>query len=322
MKSRNQINIEFKEYVGSILSKYATSVYKVEYPGGETRGSIDFVVKTNNNQLLLVKVSVNIDDIGREEVEELKALARCLNASPIVIGLWDKHGDLEDDVVYDKQGVYAVTPAALAGLLRGESGMIIISKKGGYFASIDSKKLRMLREVRSMSLGEVADKVGVTRKTIYEYERGRLDVSIDAATKLVELFGEEILKPINPVSSVHMSEYKGLGSKPDDPAEVAIIHEVRNEGDIAHSKRTPLDLSIKLGSRRAGIVVRHKRDYKRLIQRARGLSAISRLANLNGFALIDDAPERGLRIDLEDLNIEIIEKKEYKSLLKSLKEES
>jgi len=77
-------------------------------------------------------------------------------------------------------------------ILDGEK-VFLYKTRGGIFVKINSKELKKKREEMGLSLGEVAQALGVSRISIYDYEREDSYVSIDIAEKLVELFGDDIL---------------------------------------------------------------------------------------------------------------------------------
>lgn len=53
-------------------------------------------------------------------------------------------------------------------------------------------KLRELRAARRWSQADLADRLGVSRQTVYAIETGRYDPSLPLAFKIASLFGEPI----------------------------------------------------------------------------------------------------------------------------------
>ncbi|WP_243674689.1 helix-turn-helix domain-containing protein [Vulcanisaeta distributa] len=69
--------------------------------------------------------------------------------------------------------------------------------KGIVRASVKGQLLRRLREDRGMSLGDLAKMLGVTRRTVYEYERESMEASERTARMLVSIFNEDVLSDVD-----------------------------------------------------------------------------------------------------------------------------
>ena len=53
-------------------------------------------------------------------------------------------------------------------------------------------KIRELRKANKISQAELADEMGVTRKTIISLEKGRYNASLELAFKIARYFGKTI----------------------------------------------------------------------------------------------------------------------------------
>ena len=73
---------------------------------------------------------------------------------------------------------------------------LVYAAPGGLYVEIDGETLRGLRESKSISLGELAKALGVSRRTISKYESG-MNATVDAALKLEEILDAPIACPIN-----------------------------------------------------------------------------------------------------------------------------
>ena len=63
-----------------------------------------------------------------------------------------------------------------------------------------NNRLRELRAVHGWSQTDLADRLGVSRQTVYAIEAGRYDPSLPLAFKLAEVFGEPIEALFDPGS--------------------------------------------------------------------------------------------------------------------------
>src|SRR5207237_476696 len=63
------------------------------------------LVARRDDTLLILKVFQNVDALSRGTAQELKAIARTLEGSPLVVGERSGTGPLEDGVIYSRFGV-------------------------------------------------------------------------------------------------------------------------------------------------------------------------------------------------------------------------
>ncbi|MFP3492360.1 MAG: helix-turn-helix domain-containing protein, partial [Vulcanisaeta sp.] len=122
-------------------------------------------------------------------------LSKVSNSTPLIVGV--RYGDegMVDGVAYKVHGIYAVGIRTFKRIL--DDNIKLVKDKGMVRARIKGQLLRRLREDRGMSLGDLAKALGVTRKTVYEYERGSMEASERTARALVELFGEDVLGEVD-----------------------------------------------------------------------------------------------------------------------------
>src|SRR5207253_11080554 len=73
-------------------------------PHGE-RGLCFDLVARRDDTLLIVKVFQNVDALSKETAQELKAIARTLEGSPLVVGERGGTGSLEARVIDSRLGV-------------------------------------------------------------------------------------------------------------------------------------------------------------------------------------------------------------------------
>ena len=59
-------------------------------------------------------------------------------------------------------------------------------------------RLRELRAMRRWSQADLADRLGVSRQTVYAIETGRYDPSLPLAFKIAAVFGEPIAELFSP----------------------------------------------------------------------------------------------------------------------------
>lgn len=182
------------------------------------------VVARRDDELLLVKVLTNVDGLAESTAHELTLVARFLDAAPIVVGERSSSRPLEDGAVYLRYGVNIVTPGTLREYLEDGVEPLVYAAPGGFYVNIDGAKLRSLRESRGISLGDLAQAAGVSRRAIGMYEEG-MGAMVEAATRLEEFLDESL--------ALSTSPFRPREAAPEDAADaVAPDHVPGFEGIV------------------------------------------------------------------------------------------
>ncbi len=146
--------------------------------------------------LLILKILSNIDGLNEKTAVEIRRLAKYLSGSPLLIGEKTRDHGLEGGVVYFRYGVPTVSLGTLADWIVDDVPPLVYAAHGGLYVKIDGRLLRRLRLESGISLGALASELSVSRRTVSKYEIESMDTSIDVALRLEELFGQELIKPV------------------------------------------------------------------------------------------------------------------------------
>jgi len=126
---------------------------------------------------------------------------------------------------------------------------------------IRGEELRKKRLERGFSLGDVASMLGVSRKSVYEYEKGTIEPTVERAERLIRVFGLDILEPIDIFESPRKVQAEISDDEFDVPEEAELAQLLSSMGFmIAHARRTSIDLGVSRGDLRALIVTRRRRE--------------------------------------------------------------
>ena len=215
------------------------------------------IIARKKDKILLIKVLYNIDSLKLETAEEMRKIAKLLNGTPIVIGEKFKFDFLERRVVYTRYNLPVVNLATFYDYLRGELPYIY-SAPGGYYVKIDAEKMRKARESIGMSIGTAAKILGVSKRTVMNYEEGG-DASVEIAIKLEEIFG-------NVIKRIDFSEFvKNENEKEDELGEDnEIISKLREIGMSVYTvKHTPFDAISKFERREILMGLKQVREIEK-----------------------------------------------------------
>jgi putative transcriptional regulator len=156
----------------------------------------DFAAR-KNGRTLLVKVDSEVDTFSPKDSRELRAIASSVSGASLVVSQLTHGKPLQDDTVYSRYGVFVVTEKTVKDIALETSNPLIYASPGGYTVEIDGRLVEKRRKELGMSVGKLAEMIGVSRRTLYGYERGMTKASVTSAYKLAETLGVPVAKPIN-----------------------------------------------------------------------------------------------------------------------------
>lgn len=157
--------------------------------------SFDLMARKDGT-LLIIKVVSHIDSVSEDVAFDLEVISRHLGGVPLIIGERARDAELERGAVYVRYGIFAISPATLYDYFVEMVPPLVYASPGGLYVNIDGEVLRDLREKRSMSLGDLGQILGVSRRTISKYESG-MGTTLDVAIRIEEFFNTGVVKSIN-----------------------------------------------------------------------------------------------------------------------------
>ena len=263
---------------------------------------IDIVAKRDEGPLV-IKVLEDLASVGREVLEELRIVSSWARASPLVLA--EKMGgeELDDDAVYVRNGVFALSPGALRRTLEGDPPLVEVSSTG-CFVYVDGDRVRKKREELGLSVGELARLVGVSRMTIYSYEHGRKRTTPSVAYRLAFVLGIPVTVPINPLEARggrHRRTRLGLFNEPPLKGLLKAVADVLRRLRMAARAlaRAPFEILASHDMMKLAVNVVHCHSYNRgKIKFTRELAGLTELRQLvvrpSGYECPDDVPSVGL----------------------------
>jgi putative transcriptional regulator len=156
----------------------------------------DFAARKDNKSVL-VKVNSDADTFLAQSARELKVIASRLLAASLIISQQTHGKPIEDDTVYSRNAVFVVTEKTIKNIVLQTANPLIYAGPGGYTVEIDGALIEKRRKELGLSVGKLAAMIGVSRRTLYGYERGMTRASVAAAYKLAKTLGVPVAKPIN-----------------------------------------------------------------------------------------------------------------------------
>lgn len=154
------------------------------------------IIAKKKDSTLIIKISPYIDSFTRDNAYELNKVARFLDASPLIIGIKGRRFDeIDEGLVLLRYGIPVISPDTFLSLMVHKLKPLVICNRGGYYVIINRNILRKARIDKNLSYGDLAKLVGVSRRTIYEYEHS-INPPPDVAARLEEILETPIVQGV------------------------------------------------------------------------------------------------------------------------------
>ncbi len=192
MLTREKYREEIREVIDTAVRNHATA-FNHGY-------CFDSVISDEGDKIrIVIKFSNSIDDVWPEALAELRRISFILRCAPLLVGERTRKQPIQDGVVYSRGDVAAINLTTLQRMLVKRILPYLRIRKGGFYVKLDCQQLREQREARSLSRGDIAEEIGVSRRTVYNYERGKMNPTVEIAARLEELFEAPLIEPIYPL---------------------------------------------------------------------------------------------------------------------------
>lgn len=247
------------------------------------------VAARRGREVLLVKILGNIDSFDTATGAEMRRLGMYLDATPLVIGLRTRDEELEPGVVYFRHGVPVLSPDTATDLFVEDVPPLIYAAPGGLYVSIDGNILADAREDREWSLGQLANELGVSRRTVSKYEDG-MNASVEIAVQLEEMFDAPLTNPVNVFDPDEIHEDESTPEDPevgpDDERLVAVL--TRVGFDVHPTLRSPFNAVSEDEREETKMLTGHSVFNRTAEKRARIMSSVGHVTRTTSIYVVDE----------------------------------
>ena len=243
-------------------------------------------------QLAFVKVYGNIGNVFAKDASELQTISQCFSATPLIIGEKTRRKPLEDDTVYSRYNIYAITHKTLEDIVLREMHPFVEAGPGGYYIELDGNLIRKKRQELGLSIGKLAEMMGISRRTLYGYERGMAKASVSAAYKLEWILGVPVVKFIDVFQSTQQSNGFFATAR-----RIMVKHRflqtvlkkfAQFDFGVAHIERAPFDFIVQCSEKKLKIIggVTDKKE-RNIDQRTEEIISVSKIINAQPVFITD-----------------------------------
>ncbi|MFO7618567.1 MAG: helix-turn-helix domain-containing protein, partial [Thermoplasmata archaeon] len=197
------------------------------------------IVARKDSVILVIKIILNANSLSEGMLASMKSLASAIDGSGIIVAAKSGNDGIEDGVTYSRAGVPLISHHTLEDLILEGVPPLVYAASGGFYVNIDSDVLRRARS-GGLSLGDLAEIAGVSRRTIKMYEDG-MSAKMEIALRLEEGLGVELILPLDPLKSCKASK-SNFENEDYDSIAREIFHTLNRIGySIMPMSRCPFD---------------------------------------------------------------------------------
>ncbi len=227
----------------------------------------------------MVKVRSDVDAFSVEDSHELRVIAGRVGVAALVVSEKTHDKPLEDDTVYSRNHVHVVTGKTLLSVAIKTDFPLVNAGPGGYFVEVDGELIERRRMELGLSIGKLAALVGVSRRTLYGYERCMAKASVSSAYNLAKILGVPLAKPINVLRKTRKQRVCFL-LRAKQEAMLGKVFKKFIFCDISPVQRAPFDFIMNVPGENCvivGAVIADGEDW--LDERTEELISVSRVVN-------------------------------------------
>ncbi|UCC58719.1 MAG: helix-turn-helix domain-containing protein [Candidatus Bathyarchaeum sp.] len=159
-----------------------------------SRSSCFDLAAQGHKQLIFLKICADIGNACLNDAAELQKISGCFSAIPLIIGEKTRKKPLEDDTVYTRYEICVITARTLEDMVLRGAHPLVEAGPGGYYIKLDGNLIKKRRQELGLSVGKLAEMVGISRRTLYGYERGLAKASVPAAYRLEWILGAPVVQ--------------------------------------------------------------------------------------------------------------------------------
>lgn len=216
----------------------------------------DFAAR-KNDKTLLIKINFDADTFSIQDAQELKVIADRLSAVSLIISQQAHGKPLEDDTVYSRNSIFVITAKTLKSIVLQTANPLVYAGPGGYTVEVDGELIEKKRKELGLSIGKLAAMIGVSRRTLYGYEKGMAKASVTSAYKLAKTLGVPVAKPINILESARKHRRCRFRKMVHDAAGNVVLQKIFRKFafcDIFPVDRAPFDFIMNVPREKYAIV--------------------------------------------------------------------
>ena len=176
-----------------LVNKIVNSLLSNQFKVFLTQGCFDIAAR--KKYLMLIKSLINVDGLNQEQALSLRSISYFLSAYPLVVSVKTNRQFLSDEIIYSRFQLPVITPEMLSSILEQELVPVIQSAKGKHTVEIDTSVLREKRKELQLTLEQLSEIVGISKKALYEIENNRVNPTNETVKRLEDTLKTDLKNP-------------------------------------------------------------------------------------------------------------------------------
>jgi len=165
-----------------LVSKIVNSLLLHQFNVFLTHGCFDIAARKEH--LMLIKSMINVDGLDHDQALSLRTISSFLSAYPFIVSVKTNREFLNDEIIYSRFQLPVITPEMLSKILGEDLIPAVQSARGKHTIAIDVNTLREKRKELQLTLEQLAEIVGISKKALYEIEKSRVNPTSETVKKL------------------------------------------------------------------------------------------------------------------------------------------
>ncbi|MCK4848419.1 MAG: helix-turn-helix domain-containing protein, partial [Candidatus Heimdallarchaeota archaeon] len=171
--------------------------------------SFDFIAKKPGNPFpekpikIITRVLAELDLFKKRASIELQLIAKLIRGKPLLIAQFATGKRVEEATLYRRHNVPAISLQTLQMFLKEFSlpshafSITKYAQRGGIYVNLSKERFIERRKRLELDIQNLADKIGISRQSLYKYERGLCSPKVNSYQRIREIMGDNLDHPLD-----------------------------------------------------------------------------------------------------------------------------
>ena len=170
--------------------------------------SFDFIAKKSESQTpfdtkkMIIRVLAELDLFKIHTSQDLRLIAKLIQGNPLLIAKFATGKRIKPSTLYTRHDVPAISLQTLKTFLNDEmSGngpkITKITRRGGIFVNLSTSRFIERRKQLGLDISILAEKLGISRQSLYKYEKGDSKPKLESYERIIEIMGLDLDHPVD-----------------------------------------------------------------------------------------------------------------------------
>jgi putative transcriptional regulator len=162
----------------------------------------DLMSEKSNPQKIITKVVIDLDFFKKQNSIDLQLISKLISGFPLLISHSATQKQIKKGTLYRRHNISAISLKTLQMFLQYEKGLETakISKfthRGGIYVNLSKEEFKTRRSQLQLDMTILAKKVGISRQSLYKYEKGESFPKTKYFKMLCKILGDNLDIPID-----------------------------------------------------------------------------------------------------------------------------